>query len=116
MKYHRAAHQLGQEDSQKLSEDVTERQQIQEADRMKPAFVLQIFLNFQFQRRNVGENIAVRDHNSLWLGGGAGSEDDFERVGRLDTGGGGGGCPPRPPCVREIFPSEGWDGRRQVLA
>src|SRR3984893_16375290 len=47
LKYHPAAHQLRQEDSQKLSEDVAEWQQIQEADRMHPSFVLEIFSNLE---------------------------------------------------------------------
>src|SRR5580692_4987954 len=87
LEYHGAAHQLRKEDAKKLPEDVAERQQIQEADGMNPSFVLEIFLNLQFQWRNIGENVAVRDYDSLGLGGGAGSEDDFQRVGRFDLGG-----------------------------
>ena len=50
---HRAAHQLRQKYSQKLPEHVAQGQQVQEANGMDQAFILQIFLDFCFQRRDV---------------------------------------------------------------
>src|SRR5580700_95259 len=88
MEYHRAAHQLGKEDSQKLSEDMTERQQIQETNWMHPSFILEIFSDLDFQRRNICADIAMRDDDSLWLSSGAGGEYDFQRVGGSDFFGG----------------------------
>ena len=88
LKDHGAAHELRKEDAKKLAEDVAERQQIQEPDWVYPSFVFKIFPHLQFERRNVRENVAMRDHDSLGLGGGAGSEDDFQCVCGGDSGGG----------------------------
>src|SRR5579864_7428213 len=104
-----AAHQLRKEDAKKLAEDVAERQQVQEADGVYPSFVFEIFPNLQFERRNIGENVAVRNYDSLGLGGGAGSEDDFQRVRGFDLGGRMSHGRLRCQCLGQVFQSQGWD-------
>src|SRR5436309_1202025 len=86
-KHHDSAQQLRQENAEELSEDVAQRKQIQEANRVYPFFVLEVFANFDFQRFDVGEQIGVGDHDALGLGGGAGGEDDLKSVGAGDVGG-----------------------------
>ena len=53
LKDHGAAHQLRQKHSQELSEHMAQGQQVQEANGMDQAFVLQIFLDFRFERRDI---------------------------------------------------------------
>src|ERR1700722_14215803 len=80
LKNHRSAQQLRQENSQKLAEDVTQRQHVKKSNGMHQAFVLEVALNFTFQGRNVAENIAVGDHHAFGFGGGPGGKNNFERV------------------------------------
>src|SRR5580658_10030130 len=106
---HGAAHQLRKEDAKKLAEDMAERQQIQETDWVYPSFVFKIFPDLQFERRNIGENVAVRNYDSLGLGGGAGSEDDFQRVRGFDLGGGISYGRVRCQCLGQFFQGQRWD-------
>jgi hypothetical protein len=115
LKYHRAAHELRQKDSQKLSKDVAERQQVQETDRVHPAFVLKIFPNLHFQRCNVRENIAMRNYNSLGLGRRTRSEDDLQRVRGFDLGGLIGGRRMRFQRFRQVLQSERCDRLLHVV-
>ncbi len=69
LKNHGPAHQLRQKHSQKLSEDMAQRQQVQKAHRMHQAFVLEISLNFRFERRDIAENIAVGNYHAFGFGG-----------------------------------------------
>src|SRR5207302_5047160 len=62
-----------------LPEDVAQRHQIQKADGVEEAFVFQIFPDFRFERLEISEDIAVRDHHAPGLGGGTRGEDNLQR-------------------------------------
>src|SRR5208282_1066414 len=81
------AQQRGKKNSQELAEDMAERQQVQEAKRMHKPLVLQVLLDLGFNRGQVADHVGVGEHDSLGLGGGAGSENNFERIGRLNLSG-----------------------------
>ena len=66
---------------------MAQRQQIQEAHWMHEAFVLQIPADLFFERRDIRQHVAVRDHDSPGLGGSARGEDDLERFVACDAGG-----------------------------
>jgi hypothetical protein len=70
----------GEKHSQKLSEDVTQRQQIQEADGMNQTLILQIGKNSLLKRRNVGQHVAMGDDNTLRIGSRSGSKNDLENL------------------------------------
>ena len=72
--------QLRQKDAEELSEDVAERQQVEKAQRMKDALVLQILADLALQRLQVGQDVAVRDDDAARLGRRAGGEDDLHDV------------------------------------
>ena len=76
---------------------------------MHPALVLEVFLDLQFERGDVGEDVGVCDHYALGLGGGTGGEDDLERVCGCDFGGGVGCGRVCGQCLGEILQREGWD-------
>ncbi len=78
----RTPQQRWKKNSQELSEDVAQRQQVQEANRMHQPFVLQVFSDFGFDRDEVADHIGVGEQHSLRLGRGAGRENNFERIGR----------------------------------
>ena len=69
LKNYRPAHELRKKNPQKLPEDVAQRQQVQKANRVDEAFVLEILLNLRLQRCHVRENIAMRDDNALGIRG-----------------------------------------------
>ena len=71
---------MRQEDAEELAEDVAERQQVQEAQRMEDALVLEIFADLAFERLEVRQDVAVRDDDAAWLGRGAGGEDNLDDV------------------------------------
>ena len=64
---------------------MAEGQQIQKANGMHEAFVLQILLHLRFQRRDVRKNISMGNHDTLGLGGGARSENNLQRVIAVDV-------------------------------
>ena len=68
LEQHGRCQQLRQEDTQELSEDMAERQQIEKAQRMKDALVLQILADLALQRLQVGEDVAVSDDHAARLG------------------------------------------------
>ena len=63
---------------------MAERKQVEETKRMDEAFVLSIFLDFGGDGSEVAGHVGVGEHDSFGLGGGAGGEDNFERIGWLD--------------------------------
>src|ERR1019366_2569212 len=82
-----SAEQRGKKNSQELSEDMAQRQQVEEANRMHQPLVLQVFSDFGFERGEVADHVRVGEHDSLGLGRGAGGENDFEWIGRLNLSG-----------------------------
>ena len=79
-KMHGRGQQLRQEDAEKLSEDVAERQQVQKAQRMEDALVAKVLADLALQRLEVGQDVAVRDDDAARLGRGARGEDDLHDV------------------------------------
>ncbi len=69
LKNNRSSQQWRQEHTQELAKHMAQRQQIQKPQRMHPALVLQIALHLALQRRDVCQNIAVRDDHALGIGG-----------------------------------------------
>ena len=59
---------------------MTERQQVQEPQRMHQALIFQIPAHFPLQRRNVRQNISVRDHHSPGLRRSARGENNLQDV------------------------------------
>jgi hypothetical protein len=72
--------QLRDEDTEELPEDMTQRQQVQEADRMNHSFVLQIFLNLALERLEVRQDVAMRNHHAFGFRRRSGSKNDLDRV------------------------------------
>ncbi len=68
----------------KLAENVAQRQGVQEAQRMKPAFVAQIFLDLALQNFDAGQNIAVRMNDAFRGRRGAGSKENLQRRVRIE--------------------------------
>ena len=77
---------MRKENSEKLSEHVAEREQVQKTDWMREAFILQILLDVRLQRLDVRQDVAVRDNDSLGLGGCSRGEYDFKGVTWLQIG------------------------------
>ena len=68
------------EESQKLSEDVAQGQQVQEAQGMEPLLVLPMLSDLALNRFEVRQHVAVGDHNSLRFGSRSRREDDLKHV------------------------------------
>ena len=68
----------GDPETHELAEDVAEWKGVEEAQGMDPALVLAILGDLGFDGPEAGEDVAVGVDDSLWLGGGAGGEDDLE--------------------------------------
>ena len=83
-----AAQNLGEENSEKLAEDVAEGKEIEKPQRVKEAFPAAVAIDFFFEGFEVGEQVAVGEDDAAWFGGGAGGEDDFDGIGALDGRGG----------------------------
>ena len=83
-----AAENLGEENSEKLAEDVAERKEVEKAQGMKEAFPAAVAVDFFFEGFEVGEQVAVGDDDAAGFGGGAGGEDDFYGIGALNRRGG----------------------------
>ncbi len=69
-----------------LSEQVAERQQIQEADGRERAHVFAVFFDALVDRLQVREDVAMRDGDAFRVAGGAGGEEDLGHV--VGRGGG----------------------------
>ena len=78
----------GRKNSEKLAEYVAERKKVEKAQRMKEAFPAAVAIDFFFESFEVGEQVAVGEHDAAGFGGGAGGEDDFDGIGALDGRGG----------------------------
>ncbi len=74
------AENLRQEHSQQLAEDVTQRQKVEEANRVKEPLVAAVAIDFSFDRLEVCEKVAVSENNAAGFCGGSRGEDDFDRV------------------------------------
>ena len=74
------AEQWRNEQRHELSENVAERNQRDEAQRVQEAFVFQIGLDAAFDGFEIGEKISVGEHDAARLGGGAGGEENFGNV------------------------------------
>src|SRR5271156_2115703 len=61
---HGAGEERRDQDTQHLAEDVAQWKQIQEAQRVKNALVVKIFLDFTLDGLDVGKDVAVRDHHA----------------------------------------------------
>ncbi len=66
---------------------MAEREQVEEANGMDEVLELQILRDFGLDWEEVADNVGVSEHDSFGLGGGAGGENDFERIGRLNRNG-----------------------------
>src|SRR5258706_2739764 len=77
---YRGAEERRNEKGHELSEDVAERHQRDEAERMKRALVFQVGLRAAFDGFEVGEKISVRENDTARLGCGAGGEEDLRDV------------------------------------
>ena len=59
---------------------MTQRQQIQKPHRMHPSLILQIPLHLRFQRSDVRQHIAMRDHHALRLSSSPRSKNNLQRI------------------------------------
>ena len=64
----------------KLSEDMAEWKAMQEAQRMHPTLILEVFLHLAFDRSHAGEDVLVSVNDPLWLRSRPRGEDDLERA------------------------------------
>src|SRR5262249_14237463 len=87
LKDHGASQQRRQEHAQKLAKDMAEWQQVQKAQRMHEALILQIPLHLAFEWGSVGQNVPMSDHDALWCSRRARGEYNLEDVGGMDNGG-----------------------------
>ena len=67
LKVNRSRNQLWDENSQKLPEDMNQRQQVEKANGMEYALILQIFFDLRFEGFEIGKNIAVGDDHAFGL-------------------------------------------------
>ena len=66
--------------SQKLSEDMAQRQEVKKTQRVYEAFVFQIRRDLRLEWRDIAENIAVGDHHTFWFSGGARGKNNLHCV------------------------------------
>jgi hypothetical protein len=79
-----AGEQVWQEYTHELPKDVTEWDKIQKPNRVKPAFPLEVILDFRLQRVQVCEQVAMGETHSPRFGGGAGRKNDLDQVVRVN--------------------------------
>ena len=79
-KHDRRRHQRRNQQGQRLSEQMAQRQEIQNAKRQKRPGILSILRHFARDRLEIRQQIAVRDDDALRLGGGPRGEDDFRDI------------------------------------
>ncbi len=77
---HGRAEQRRNEQCHKLSEDVTERDERDETERVKEAFVLAIRIDAALEGFKIGEEVAVGEDHAAGLGRGTGGEEDLRDV------------------------------------
>lgn len=63
---------------------MAEWKQVQKAQWVHEAGIFQVRPNLRLEWRDIAENIAMRDHYPFGLGGGAGGENNLQRVIRTD--------------------------------
>ena len=80
---------------------------------MHQPLVLQVFLNLRFDRDQVADHVGVGEHDSLGLGRGAGRENDFQWIGRLNLSGAKAFGRMLCDCGRQIGGIDGCDLPRQ---
>ncbi len=80
LKDHGGRQQLRQKDSEKLSKDMAQWQQVQETQRMKDALVAKVLADLALQRLEVGQNVAMGDDYTARLGSRARGKDDLHDV------------------------------------
>ncbi len=80
MKEDLAAKQLRDEDAHELPEDMAERHQVQKANGMKRALPLEIFLDLSLKRREVRQQISMRENHAFRVSRSARSKDDLGDV------------------------------------
>ena len=68
----------------RLSEEVAERQQVQESDRLKGPRVPLVFVDLARHRHDVGEDVAMTDHHAFRFGCRARREHDLRHVIAID--------------------------------
>ena len=71
-----------------LAENVAQRQGMQKAKRMKPAFVAQIFLDLAIQHFDTGQHIAVGVDDAFRGGCGSRGEENLQRSSGFSEGSG----------------------------
>src|SRR5207248_804768 len=69
LKVNFAAKELRHEEPHELPEDVAERQEVEEADGVDEALPTQVLPRLLFERREVGEQVAVREADAARVGG-----------------------------------------------
>ena len=80
----RGADERGHEERHELAEDMAQRNDRNEAQRMKPALVFTILGDALFQWFEIREEIAVGQNNAPRLAGGAGGEEDLRDMAARD--------------------------------
>jgi hypothetical protein len=93
------AHDLWDEESEELSEDVAERQQVEKAERVEDALVLEVWHDLALEGFEVREDVLVGDDDALGFGCSSGGEDDLHGISALESG----GCVARVGVVRYFF-------------
>src|SRR6266567_3700189 len=80
MEYDGGCQRLRHEDGQELTEDMTERKQVEESKRVNQLFVFRIFRDLTFKRLKIRQHITVSDYDSFRIGRCPGSKDDLKDV------------------------------------
>src|SRR5262252_9218041 len=87
LKDHGASQQRRQEHAQKLAKDVAEGQQIQKAQGMHEALILQIPLHLALEWGSVRQNVSMSDHDALRCSRRARGEYNLEDVAGMENDG-----------------------------
>ena len=74
------AEQWWNEESHELAEDVAERDERDETERVKPLFVLAVRVDAALERLEIGEEVSVGEDDTARFPGGAGGEEDLRDV------------------------------------
>ena len=59
----------GDKDAHELAQDVAQGHEVKKAEGMEELLPLNVVLNFRLQRKEVGEQVTMREHDALWLRG-----------------------------------------------
>ena len=80
-----AAEELRHEDAHELPEDVAQRDEAEEAERVHDAFPTHVLPYLLFERREVGEKVRVRQHDAARLSRRSRSVDNLDDVVAADA-------------------------------